>query len=111
MVVGYGRIIPKWMLDLPRLGNINLHASILPKYRGAAPIQWAIASGELVTGVTTTTFTDTAVTAATTYYYTVTAVNGNTSIVPAVPSESAASGESSATTAPLAPTNLSALAD
>lgn len=53
IVVGYGRIIPKWMLDLPRFGNINLHASLLPKYRGAAPIQWAIASGEKVTGVTT----------------------------------------------------------
>lgn len=53
VVVGYGRIIPKWMLDLPRYGNINLHASILPKYRGAAPIQWAIASGEKLTGVTT----------------------------------------------------------
>src|SRR5215471_174950 len=53
IVVGYGRIIPQWMIDLPRLGNINLHASLLPKYRGAAPIQWAIASGETVTGVTT----------------------------------------------------------
>jgi methionyl-tRNA formyltransferase len=53
IVVGYGRIIPKWMLDLPRYGNINLHASLLPKYRGAAPIQWAIANGETVTGVTT----------------------------------------------------------
>jgi methionyl-tRNA formyltransferase len=53
VVVGYGRIIPQWMLDLPRLGNINLHASLLPKYRGAAPIQWAIARGEMVTGVTT----------------------------------------------------------
>jgi methionyl-tRNA formyltransferase len=53
IVVGYGRIIPQWMLDLPPLGNINLHASLLPKYRGAAPIQWAIARGELVTGVTT----------------------------------------------------------
>jgi len=53
IVVGYGRIIPKWMLDLPRYGNINLHASLLPKYRGAAPIQWAIAKGETVTGVTT----------------------------------------------------------
>src|ERR1700757_2112035 len=53
IVVGYGRIIPQWMLDLPPLGNINLHASLLPKYRGAAPIQWAIASGETVTGVTT----------------------------------------------------------
>src|SRR5579862_5189494 len=53
IVVGYGRIIPQWMLDLPPLGNINLHASLLPKYRGAAPIQWAIASGETITGVTT----------------------------------------------------------
>lgn len=53
IVVGYGRLIPQWMLDLPRLGNINLHASLLPKYRGAAPIQWAIAKGEIVTGVTT----------------------------------------------------------
>ncbi len=53
IVVGYGRIIPKWMIDLPRHGNINLHASLLPKYRGAAPIQWAIARGETVTGVTT----------------------------------------------------------
>jgi methionyl-tRNA formyltransferase len=53
IVVGYGRMIPRWMLDLPRHGNINLHASLLPKYRGAAPIQWAIARGESVTGVTT----------------------------------------------------------
>jgi len=53
IIVGYGRIIPPWMLDLPPLGNINLHASLLPKYRGAAPIQWAIANGETVTGVTT----------------------------------------------------------
>jgi methionyl-tRNA formyltransferase len=53
IVVGYGRIIPQWMIDLPKLGNINLHGSLLPKYRGAAPIQWAIASGESVTGVTT----------------------------------------------------------
>jgi len=53
IVVGYGRIIPQWMIDLPRLGNLNLHASLLPKYRGAAPIQWAIASGKSVTGVTT----------------------------------------------------------
>jgi methionyl-tRNA formyltransferase len=53
IVVGYGRIIPLWMLDLPSFGNINLHASLLPKYRGAAPIQWAIANGETVTGVTT----------------------------------------------------------
>jgi methionyl-tRNA formyltransferase len=53
IVVGYGRIIPQWMLDLPPFGNINLHASLLPKYRGAAPIQWAIARGETITGVTT----------------------------------------------------------
>lgn len=53
IVVGYGRLIPQWMLDLPPLGNINLHASLLPKYRGAAPIQWSIANGESVTGVTT----------------------------------------------------------
>ena len=53
IVVGYGRIIPQWMIDLPPFGNINLHASLLPKYRGAAPIQWAIASGENMTGVTT----------------------------------------------------------
>jgi methionyl-tRNA formyltransferase len=53
VVVAYGRILPKWMLELPLLGNINLHASLLPKYRGAAPIQWAIARGEAVTGVTT----------------------------------------------------------
>jgi len=53
IVVGYGRIIPQWMLDIPPNGNINLHASLLPKYRGAAPIQWAIAQGETITGVTT----------------------------------------------------------
>lgn len=53
IVVGYGRIIPQWMLELPPLGNINVHGSLLPKYRGAAPIQWAIARGETVTGVTT----------------------------------------------------------
>jgi len=53
IVVGYGRIIPQWMIDLPPLGTLNLHASLLPKYRGAAPIQWAIACGEKVTGVTT----------------------------------------------------------
>lgn len=53
VVVAYGRIIPPWLIDLPRLGCINLHASLLPKYRGAAPIQWALAHGERVTGVTT----------------------------------------------------------
>lgn len=52
IVVAYGRIIPKWMLDLPRHGNLNVHGSLLPKYRGAAPIQWAVARGETVTGVT-----------------------------------------------------------
>jgi methionyl-tRNA formyltransferase len=52
-VVAYGRIIPQWMIDLPPLGNINTHASLLPKYRGAAPIQWAVAKGETLTGVTT----------------------------------------------------------
>jgi len=53
VVVAYGHIIPKWLIDLPRLGCINLHASLLPKYRGAAPIQWALIRGEAVTGVTT----------------------------------------------------------
>lgn len=53
VVVAYGRIVPSWMLQLPPLGNLNLHASLLPKYRGAAPIQWAVANGETVTGVTT----------------------------------------------------------
>ena len=53
IVVGYGRIIPPWMLELPQYGNINVHASLLPKYRGAAPVQWAIANGETVSGVTT----------------------------------------------------------
>lgn len=53
LVVAYGRIIPEWMLALPRFGNINLHGSLLPKYRGAAPIQWAVANGEIETGATT----------------------------------------------------------
>ncbi len=53
VVVAYGRIIPKWMLDLPKHGNLNLHASLLPRYRGAAPIQWAVANGEPATGATT----------------------------------------------------------
>jgi methionyl-tRNA formyltransferase len=52
-VVGYGRIIPAWMIELPPLGNLNVHASLLPKYRGAAPIQWTIAQGESISGVTT----------------------------------------------------------
>jgi methionyl-tRNA formyltransferase len=53
IVVAYGRIIPDWMLVLPRFGCINVHGSLLPKYRGAAPIQWAVANGETETGVTT----------------------------------------------------------
>ncbi len=53
VVVAYGRIVPPWMLGLPRLGCINLHGSLLPNYRGAAPIQWAVAHGDAVTGVTT----------------------------------------------------------
>ena len=53
IVVAYGRIVPSWMLELPPLGNFNLHASLLPKYRGAAPIQWAVANGDAITGVTT----------------------------------------------------------
>jgi methionyl-tRNA formyltransferase len=53
VVVAYGRIIPPWMLSLPRLGCINLHGSLLPKYRGAAPIQWSVAMGDAVTGNTT----------------------------------------------------------
>jgi len=53
VVVGYGQIIPQSILDIPPLGIVNVHASLLPKYRGAAPIQWAIARGETVTGVTT----------------------------------------------------------
>jgi methionyl-tRNA formyltransferase len=53
VVVAYGHLIPAWMIELPRLGCINLHASLLPKYRGAAPIPWAIIRGERVTGVTT----------------------------------------------------------
>src|SRR5258708_25780804 len=54
IVVGYGRIIPQWMIDLPHLGNLNLHASLLPKYRDAAPIHWAIANRESVTEGPTT---------------------------------------------------------
>jgi methionyl-tRNA formyltransferase len=53
VVVAYGHLIPGWMIELPRFGCINLHASLLPKYRGAAPIPWAIIRGERVTGVTT----------------------------------------------------------
>lgn len=53
VVVGYGQIIPQSIIDLAPLGILNVHGSLLPKYRGAAPIQWAIANGETVTGVTT----------------------------------------------------------
>ena len=53
VVVGYGKILPQHILDLPRRGCINLHASLLPRYRGAAPVQWAIIRGETVSGVTT----------------------------------------------------------
>jgi methionyl-tRNA formyltransferase len=52
IVVAYGHILPKSILDIPRLGCINVHASLLPKYRGAAPINWAVARGETVTGIT-----------------------------------------------------------
>ena len=52
VVVGYGQIIPQNIIDLPKYGILNVHASLLPKYRGAAPIQWAIANGEQTTGVT-----------------------------------------------------------
>jgi methionyl-tRNA formyltransferase len=52
VVAAYGRILPPRILTLPRLGCINVHASLLPKYRGAAPIQWAILGGETVTGIT-----------------------------------------------------------
>lgn len=52
-VVAYGKILPKEILEIPKFGCINLHGSILPKYRGAAPIQWAILNGDKTTGVTT----------------------------------------------------------
>jgi methionyl-tRNA formyltransferase len=52
VVAAYGRILPQTVLDLPRLGCINVHASLLPRYRGAGPIQWAILRGETSTGVT-----------------------------------------------------------
>lgn len=52
VVAAYGRILPDWWLAAPRLGCINVHSSLLPKYRGAAPINWAIAEGEQETGVT-----------------------------------------------------------
>lgn len=53
VVVAYGKILPQEILDIPKLGCINVHGSLLPKYRGAAPIQWAVINGDKVTGVTT----------------------------------------------------------
>ena len=53
VIIAYGQIISQRLIDIPRLGWVNLHASLLPKYRGAAPINWAVASGEKVTGLTT----------------------------------------------------------
>src|SRR5207237_1725602 len=53
VVVAFGQILPKAVLDVPRRGSINVHASILPRYRGAAPIAWAIMRGETETGITT----------------------------------------------------------
>src|SRR5215475_9196745 len=53
VVVAYGKILPSWLLHFPRYGCINLHGSLLPKYRGAAPVHWAIANGETQTGVCT----------------------------------------------------------
>lgn len=53
VVVAYGQILPETVLNIPKLGCINLHASLLPRYRGAAPIQWAVINGERETGVTT----------------------------------------------------------
>ncbi len=53
VVVAYGKILPKEILDIPRLGCVNVHGSLLPKYRGAAPMQWALINGEKVTGITT----------------------------------------------------------
>ena len=52
-VVAYGKILPKEMLDLPKFGAVNVHGSLLPKYRGAAPIQWAVLNGDETTGVST----------------------------------------------------------
>lgn len=52
IVIAYGKILPEWILNLPKYGCINLHASILPKYRGAAPIQWSILNGDDKTGIT-----------------------------------------------------------
>jgi methionyl-tRNA formyltransferase len=53
VVVAYGKILPAWLISIPRFGAINLHASLLPRYRGAAPINWAIVHGESRSGLTT----------------------------------------------------------
>jgi len=53
VIVGYGQLIPQNIIDIPRFGIINVHGSLLPQYRGAAPIQWALANGQSVTGITT----------------------------------------------------------
>jgi len=53
VVVAYGQILPPWLLELPRLGCINVHGSLLPRYRGAAPVAWAVLNGDVLSGVTT----------------------------------------------------------
>ena len=53
VVIAFGQILPKSLLDLPKYGCVNIHASLLPKYRGAAPIQWAVINGDEETGITT----------------------------------------------------------
>src|SRR6185295_18592695 len=53
VVVAYGQILPRSVIDIPRLGTVNVHSSLLPRYRGAAPIHWAVVNGERETGVTT----------------------------------------------------------
>ena len=53
IVAAFGQILPKSILDLPKYGCVNVHASLLPRYRGAAPIQWAVINGDEITGVTT----------------------------------------------------------
>lgn len=58
VVAAYGKILPKAVLELPQLGCVNVHGSLLPRYRGAAPIQWAVLNGETVTGITTMMMAD-----------------------------------------------------
>lgn len=53
VVVAYGKLLPKAVLDAPKLGCVNVHGSLLPKYRGAAPIQWTVLNGDKTAGVTT----------------------------------------------------------